>query len=124
MKRTRFNQKDLTGCSTPEVVGTGLAGCSTPEVAKESLTGCSTPDAGPVVDTLEEFHQHNVNKDIAKTTDISKQAMEKNFRNAEVLGKYPAPLDLQEWLERPGNHPTKGIKKVLRAKICGTPGQG
>ena len=60
----------------------------------QSLAGCSTTDEGPVIESLEEFHLHNANKDVAKTADISEQVMQKSFRNVEMLVKYPMPPDL------------------------------
>ena len=65
---------------------------------------------------------HNINRDIAPTPDISKNVVQKHFRNAELLDKFqPPPPDLAEWLERPESHPTKGAKNILDAKILERP---
>ena len=81
---------------------------------------CSTLDEVRV-DSLEEFKLHNINRDIAPTLDISKNVVQKHFRNAELLDKFQPPPDLAEWLERPESHPTKGAKKILDAKILERP---
>ncbi|MFM7989246.1 MAG: hypothetical protein ACKPKO_59025, partial [Candidatus Fonsibacter sp.] len=60
---------------------------------------------------------HNVNKDVTKTGGINEQAIQKDFRNAELLDKYPMPPDLVEWMERPEGHPTQGTKQILNATI-------